>query len=197
MLTDSQRSIAPIVLYPAVNNPARMPQTLGEGGCSLVELGLRPSLPRQLAEDRIDHTGSMAMTRRPNQLHGLAERRMGRDAVEMLQLERSHPKRSSNRAGKREVRPLEQRLHNSIKGDLPTKHAKHQGGSKIAVGLREPRHAWAMEQVVGVSGGGSDSIKDGEGGRSGRGNGGVAGCSLLHSPRFGCQVLHRAPAMWF
>jgi hypothetical protein len=102
-----------------------MPQTLGESGCGLVELRLRPSLPRQLAEDRIDHPGSMAMTRRSHQLHRLAERRMGRNAVEMLQLEGPHPKGSSNRTGQRKVWPLKQRLHHSVKGDLPAEHPKH------------------------------------------------------------------------
>jgi hypothetical protein len=122
-----------------------MAQTLSKGGCSLVEFGLRPRLPRQLAEDRIDHPSSMAMTRRPNQLHGLAERRMGRDAVEMLQLERPHPKSSSNRTRKRKVWPLQQRLHHSVESDLPAKHPKHQGSSKIAVSLRKRRHAGTME----------------------------------------------------
>gem|GEM_PF-3895568 len=174
-----------------------MPQALGEGGCSLVDLRLGPRLPRQLAEDRVDHAGSMAVTCCSNQLYGLAESRMGRDAVEMLQLERPHPKGSSNRTGKREVWPLKQRLHHSIEGALPAKHAKDQGRSKIAVSLRQRRHARAMKQVVGVSGGGGDPVQDGEGGGAGGGDGGVSGHSLLHSPRFVRRVLHRASASWF
>ncbi len=171
---------AAVVADPAGDEPLRMGKAFGENCSGLVELRLGGLLAGELAEDRVDHAGCVAVPCGPGQFDGFAESRVGGDAVEVLELEGSHAEGRGNRGGEGQVGALEERLHASVEGDLPAEDPEDEGGGKVAVGLREGRHAGSVEQVVRVRRGGGNAVENGEGGGTGRADGPMSGGGVLH-----------------
>ncbi len=120
---------------------------------------------------------------------------MGRDAVEMQELEGSHAEGGCDRGGEGLVGALKEGGDAGVQGDLPAEDSKDEGVGEVAVRLGEGGHAGAVEEVVGVGGRVGYSEKDGEGGGAGGGDGGVRGglglCRRLWGAGRLRGVLHR------
>ncbi len=141
-----------------------MGEALCEEAGGFVELRLGGILAGELAEDGVDHAGGVAVAGSANEFDRFGEGGVGGNPVEVLELEGSHAEGCCDRSREGEIRALEERLHPGVECDLPAEDSEDEGGGKVAVGLREGGHPGAVEQVVGVGGGGSNPVEDGEGG---------------------------------
>jgi hypothetical protein len=150
-----------------------MGEALGEGGGGFIEFGLGGRLAGEVAEDGVDHAGGVRVVGRTDELYGLREGCVGRNAVEVEELEGTETERDGHGRHEGLIGSLEEGLDASVEGDLPAEDAEDERGRKVAIGLGEGGHARAVEEVVGVRRCGGDTEEDVEGGGAGWGDGGV------------------------
>ena len=96
VLADGDGGDASVVLLPARHQPFRMTETLREGVCGLDQRHARRRRARELAQDGIHHSGSVAVAGGAGELDRFAERRVRGDAVEVAKLERAETDRRSD-----------------------------------------------------------------------------------------------------
>jgi hypothetical protein len=148
---DLQGGFATPGVGPALDEPARMAEALGEGGYRLVDADAGLLGGGYLAKDGVDHAGGVGLVGGAAELDAFAEGGMGGDAIEVEELKGSDAEGDGYRLGEALLGTLEEGADAGVECYLPAQNSHDQCGGEVAVFRSEFRGVSGVEEIVAVA----------------------------------------------